>query len=57
MISLAINVLDRVFGNNDKISIQNQELSEILECTIVEISEKETYAIPSLPIDKREKML
>ena len=31
MISLALNVLDRVFGNNDKISIQNQELSEMLE--------------------------
>lgn len=54
MISLAINFLDRVFGNNDKISIENQELSEMLECTIIEISEKETYAIPSLPIDTDE---
>lgn len=54
MIQLAINAVDRIFGNNEKLSIQNQELSEVLECNIVEITEKESYAIPSLPVDTDE---
>lgn len=54
MIGIAINALDRFFGNNDNLSLQNQELSQVLECHIVEITEKESYAIPSYPIDTDE---
>lgn len=55
MISLALNAIDRfILGNNDKLSLQNQELSEALSCNIVEIMEMDSAEVPNYPLDSGE---
>lgn len=40
--------------SSEKLNLQNQELGEILLCSIVEIQETHNYALPAQPLDDAE---